>query len=98
MITAKQIREDLSQIKFYYAHKEAFDEALKSVPNLNFVEIVKKYNEAIKYAPAKLYGIYIDLYIRANTQESLSEALNYTPQYIYLLNKELISFLLTAFN
>lgn len=40
-----------------------------------------------------LYDVYINLYVRNYTQEALSIEMNYTLEYIQMLNKRLVLFL-----
>ena len=70
----------------------------KETKGNNISELVDKYNEAMKNAPTKLYGIYICLYVHGGTQESIANEMSYTPFYIYKLNNKLIEFLYKVFN
>ena len=95
MLSLSIIRTDLKEIRYYYSRKEMFDEAFKCMGQSDIVEKAEKYNNAVKSAPAKLYDLYFSLYIKNNTQESLSNELCYTPEYIQMLNKQLLKFLQT---
>ena len=90
MMTLEALRADLREIRYYYAHKELFDSA---VGGHIVLEKVKRYNEAIRYSPPRLYEIYIYLYVQNFTQEALSAELNYSPEHIQRLNKQLLLFL-----
>ena len=92
-MTLKQIREDLKDVRYYYARKTIFDEAGATVGINSIVKKVLKYNEAVKAASPRLYDLYVCLYIKNYTQEGLSIELNYTPEYIQMLNKKLLLFL-----
>ncbi len=92
MLSLSNIRTDLKEIRYYYSRKEMFDEAFKCMGQSDIVEKAEKYNNAVKSAPAKLYDLYFSLYIKNNTQESLSNELCYTPEYIQMLNKQLLNF------
>ena len=94
-IALSKIREDLKNIRYYYARKKLFDEAFQSTGMNEIVEIVNQYNELIKSAPPKLYDLYVSLYLKNHTQESLSDELGYTQEYIQMLNKKLLKFLQT---
>lgn len=94
MPTLKAIREDLKEIRYYYARKSTFDEAFTLTGKM--CEISNKanlYNTAIQKATPRLFDIYYSLYIKNNTQESLSEKLGYSSQYIQKLNDQLVRFL-----
>ncbi len=94
MITLKEIREDLKNIRYYYLRKDMFDEAFASNRIGNEItDKVGRYNEAMRKASPKLFDLYYCLYIKNHTQESLSDKLGYTPEYVQMLNKELLKFL-----
>ena len=51
------IREELKEIRYYFSHKEMFEKA-SSVIGANIVSTkIKKYNDAIRFAPPRLYEI-----------------------------------------
>ena len=93
MLSLKIIRDDLKEIRYYYSRKSLFDEALRSVSSNSILDKARKYNEAVATATPKLYDLYVCLYIKNFTQEGLSIELNYTPEYIQMLNKQLLLFL-----
>ena len=47
MITVKEIRNDLKDIKYYYARKDKIDKASASIGANGIYEKVEKYNKAI---------------------------------------------------
>ena len=91
------IRDDLKEIRYYYTKKKMFDEAFECTGQSEIIQKVKKYNEMIVFAPIKLYELYHSLYIKNHTQESLSEELCYTPEYVQMLHKQLLKFLQSRF-
>jgi hypothetical protein len=93
MLTLANIREDLKEIRYYYSRKELFDSAFKQVASNAVLEKVRKYNAAVNIAPPRLYDLYISLYIKNFTQESLAADLGYTTEYIQTRNKKLLLFL-----
>jgi len=93
MLTLSQIREDLKEIRYYYSRKNQFDEASHQVGPNAVMEKVTKYNAIIRTASPMLYDLYVSLYLKNHTQESLSVVLNFTPQHIQFLNKQLLLFL-----
>ena len=93
MVSLDKIRKDLKEIRYYYSRKELFDESTRCVATNGVLEKVRRYNEAIQCAPPRLYDMYICLYVKNYTQEGLSIELNYTPEYIQMLNKQLLLFL-----
>ncbi len=97
MIPLNKIREDLKEIRYYYARKEIFDSAIGGIGLNAVLDKVKKYNAAVQNAPPRLYDLYICLYIKNNTQEGLSIELGYTPEYIQMQHKKLLLFLQSYF-
>lgn len=94
MITLNEIREDLKNIRYYYLRKDMFDEASSFTGKMNeILDKVNMYNDVMQKASPRLYDLYYSLYIRNHTQESLSEELGYTPEYVNKLNKKLLKFL-----
>ena len=93
MKTLAEVREDLKDIRYYYTRKSDFDKAFMETGENLIILKVKCYNQAIRNAPPKLYDLYFSLYIDCHTQESLSDKLGFTPEYIQMLNKKLIKFL-----
>ncbi len=91
-MTLKQIREDLQEIRYYYSHKEMFNNAISITGGNAILEKVKRYNEAAAKAPLRLYEIYIELHLNDKTQEAFADERNYSPGYIQQLNKELLQF------
>lgn len=98
MTTLSMIRDDLRAIRFYFAQKEMCDEAIEYLGQNEIVKKVEKYNEIIKNAPVKLYILYYSLYVKNNTQESVSNDFCYTPEYIQMLNKQLLKFIQAKLN
>lgn len=93
MKTLNGIREDLKEIRYYYARKQAMENGFLSTGKNGVVAKAEKYNQAIQTAPIRLYDIYVGLYVNNYTQEAYSMELNYTPEYIQRLNKQLLKFL-----
>lgn len=93
MITLKQIRADLREIRFYYINKAQMDEAFQATGRNEIMNLVEKYHKAMQTAPIKLYHLYVGLYIQGYTQEAYSIAVSYTPEYIQWLHKQLLQFL-----
>ena len=97
MITLNEIKEDLKNIRYYYMRKDTFEEARNFTGRMNgILAKVNRYNDIMQEAAPRLYDLYYSLYIRNHTQESLSEELGYTPEYVNKLNKKLLQFLQSA--
>lgn len=87
------IKKDLKDIRYYYARKDLFEKAsIYNVKGNDILEKIEKYNNAICSASPRLYDLYISLYLENNTQESLSEKLGYTYEYVSRLNTQLVKF------
>jgi hypothetical protein len=98
MLTLTQIKEQLNAIRYYYANEENINNIALKVGENELREIVDKYNTAILSAPIRLYDVYAKLYVYGNTQEGLANMLNYSPQYIHKLNKQLLLYFQSYFN
>ena len=96
-MTLNEIREDLRDIRYYYSRKE-FLEANADLAESKIKKKVEKYNRAIRNAPPKLLDIYLNLYRKGYTQEATAAILGYSPQYINLLNNNLLIYLCGALN
>lgn len=92
-MTANEVREDLREIRYYYSMKEMFDSGAKMVVASVVIEKVECYNKAIAKAPARLYILYMSLYVRNNSQTALADDWGYTANYIKDLNNLLVEFL-----
>ena len=97
METLQTIREDLREIRYYYAKKKQLDTALEKIAPSCALDKVLRYNEAIKQAPIRLYDLYISLYVENNTQVALAYDWGYSNDYIKQLNKQLCEFFLNSF-
>lgn len=93
MKSFSSIREDLKDIRYYYMRKDDFDKAFATTGENIILKKVHQYHEVMKQASPKLYDLYISLYINCHTQESLSDKLGFTPEYIQMLNKQLLKYL-----
>ena len=93
MKSLKEIREDLREIKYYYASKALFDNATEEIFPEGIVNKVYNYANVVKSAPARLYVLYAYLYINNNTQKVLAEDWGFTPEYVRDLNKKLCLFI-----
>ena len=82
MLTTVQVRNDLKEIRYYYSMKELFDRSSKTVKPLAIVQKVERYNTAMQNAPARLYILYVSLYIDNNTQAVLAEEWQLTTDYM----------------
>ena len=63
MVPLDKIRSDLKEIRYYYSRKAMFDECKNIVIGSSIMEKVRRYNEAVKTAPPRLYDMYMMLYV-----------------------------------
>lgn len=98
MLTKVEVRNDLKEIRYYYAMKDLFDRSSQTVKPLAIVQKVDRYNTAMQNAPAKLYILYVSLYVNNNTQAVLAEEWQLTPDYMKELNNKLIEYLQSTLN
>lgn len=98
MKTYKEIRNDLREIKYYFARKKAMDASFEDIGENRVIQLIEKYNEIVKKAPSKLYDLYVSLYIKSHTQSTLADSLGYTGNYIYQLNRRLLVFIYNEIN
>lgn len=93
------IRNELDDIKYYYSRKSALDKALETLKEKSkIMYLVEQYNDIMTKASPKLFDIYYSLYIKNHTQESFSEELGYSDDFVYRTHKQLLSFLQKEFN
>ena len=57
-MTLNQIRNELKDIRYYYARQSVFDKAVLSVGKNAITERIEVYNELIKNAPVKEHFFY----------------------------------------
>ncbi len=92
MISLDKIREDLRDIRYYYAHKAVFEENVIHV-GANIVKSkVEKYNAVIVLAPPRLYDLYVGLYVTGFTYEAYAVKNGYAVIYIRKINNELLNY------
>ncbi|MGN0508022.1 MAG: hypothetical protein ACI4GX_02210 [Ruminococcus sp.] len=96
MLTTVQVRNDLREIRYYYSMQDLFDRSAKTVKPLAILQKVERYNTAMQNAPARLFVLYVSLYVENNTQAALALEWQLTSDYIKELNNKLISFLQSA--
>lgn len=96
-MTIEKIREELQDVRYYYSRKEMFDRAKDCVAKNAAIGLAKKYGNAVRDAPPRLYDIYVTLYVENNTQASAAEKWGYSEGYIRNLNRQLYAFFQSAF-
>lgn len=92
-MTKQEIMKDVREIRYYYSRKKSLDEVKNEVGSSIVAEKAQRYNGVIKEAPIRIYDVYVELYIRNNTQESLADKWGYSTQTIKRLNGKLYDYL-----
>lgn len=98
MIDKKEVRRNLRSIKYYFARKASLDTAFKDIVENDIVSLTDRYNNILKKAPTILFDIYVSLYLKNYTQETLADKTCYSRSYIYKLNTQLIDFITNELN
>lgn len=93
-----EIRKDLYDIRYYYAHKSLFDKARLAIVKNTVLEKTAKYNSIMEEAEPRIYALYVALYTENNTQIVVAEDWNVSEGYIKYLNKRLLLFLQKEIN
>lgn len=92
-ITSEAVRNDLKDIRYYYARKEVFEYALKFNIENKVLRKINIYNKAIKEADPMLFDFYVSVYVKGYTLASYSEICNYSYEYVRRVNGKMIDFL-----
>ena len=92
MITIKEIKKDLKEIKRYYGNTSVFEE------NAELVEKVQKYNSMVCKANVRLYELYIIMYAGNNTMEKAAEIMKFSINYVCKRNAMLVQFFYEQLN
>lgn len=93
MKSIESIREDLREIRYYYSMKSVFDSASNTVKPIALLSKVQRYHEIMENAPARLFVIYVSLYVNNNSQATLAEDWGYSREYVKELNQQLCDYL-----
>ncbi len=92
-VTIRQVKEDLREIRYYYAKQKELDGASRTVGASSITEKIERYHTAVRKAPVRLYDLYIALYVHNNTQLAVALDWDYSADYIRKLNNQLCQFL-----
>lgn len=98
MISKETIREDLKNIRYYYARREVFENSEAEIGGMSFLPIIRKYNQAIREASPRLYDLYVSLYLLNHTQRELADKMGLTPEHVQVLHRGLIQYFLKYFH
>lgn len=96
-MTIQEIKSDLKEIQYYYAHEKDFERANKIVGQNRITEKAEKYNAAVRNASPRLYDVYLSLYVYYNTQIVAADDMDCSVAHVKRLNRQLCEFFLKAF-
>lgn len=91
--TFTAIREDLKNIRYYYARRDEMAQKAKILGECTVSKTAEEYNEVVCQAPPKLYELYYCMYVENNTQESAADKYGYAREHITRLNRQLLIFI-----
>ena len=98
MLTEDQVRQDLDEIRTYYSMRDLFDKAPREIKAEALFEKLEQYHSVMRKAPAKLYVLYVALYVNNSTQVVVAEEWAYTKEHVRDLNKRLVEYLISKLN
>lgn len=87
-----EIREDLSEIRYYYLMKDLFEQGAGTGIPSKIAEKVNIYSNAISKAPAQLYAFYIAYYVNNEKRLVIANSWNTTTQSLKFLNRRLCEY------
>lgn len=93
MISLNKIREDLKDIRYFYWRRKVFDDNVRNTGVTIIKKKVERYNAVIVNASARLYDLYIGLYVYGKTQSCFASDIGYSDRYIQKQNKQLLLYL-----
>ena len=93
----QEIRDELKEIRTYYLFKSKIAKGAEMVGDNAVVQLLDKYNSAIRGARANLYTVYICIYVNGLSHEEAACQLNYSTQHIERLVKQLLVFFQKSF-
>ena len=96
-MTISEIKADLKEIQYYYAHEKEFAKANRIVGQNCVTEKAERYNAAVRNAPPRLYDVYLSLYIYYNTQIVAADDMDCSVTHVKRLNRQLCEFFQRAF-
>ena len=76
-----------------FLRKKSFEKLLGLNIRCEIEEKIKHYNNLMVTANPNLIDLYVNLYLKENTQEGVSYDMGYSQTYIYKLNRKLLEFL-----
>ena len=91
-MTIEEIKADLKEIQYYYAHEKEFAVGERAIGQSAVLEKVERYNSLICKASSQLYYLYLSLFIQQNTQLVTALDMQLSVGHIKRLNNKLYKF------
>ena len=92
-MTAKEIRNDLYDIRYYHTHRGMFNKPGMSLVKSTVEEKAERYEKIVKEGGTMLYAVYTELYVEGNTQKRTAEKWQMKEGYVKYMNRKLIAYL-----
>ena len=92
-MTAKEIRNDLYDIRYYHTHRGMFNKPGMTIVKSTVEEKAERYEKIVKEGGTMLYAVYTELYVEGNTQKRTAEKWQMKEGYVKYMNRKLIAYL-----
>ena len=92
MIEKNKIIRDLNEIKYYYTHKEFFDNSFSITGNNKVLQTIERYNQAICGADQKIHELFVLMYIQGLSWEVVAATKPCSMDYIFRHHRKLLKF------
>lgn len=92
-MTAKEIRNDLYDIRYYHTHRGMFNKPGMILVKSTVEEKAERYEKIVKDGGAMPYALYTELYVEGNTQKRTAEKWQVKEGYVKYMNRKLIAYL-----
>ncbi len=98
MKTIKKVKEELSEIRYYYSKIKDFEKISVVIGESDVCKLVARYNKVIRRGSIRFYDLYISLYVNNNSLSVVAEDWGINYYYVSRLNKQLCDFLVKELN
>ena len=91
-LTREQIKKDLTEIRYFYLMRSSFNNKVQESKEV--LDLVDKYEKAIKTAPIRLQGYYIERYMNNSSAKEMADKWNRSVEFVMKLKREFLKYLL----
>ena len=92
-MTAKEIRHDLYDIRYYHTHRGMFNKPGMTIVKSTVEEKAERYEKIAQECRTMMYAVYTELYVEGNTQKRTAEKWQMKEGYVKYMNRKLIAYL-----